>query len=286
MGEGCHQRTDNRNDQMRKEGGTRIKEGAHHNRHNGIRQDINVEEGIPDAQFRKHTAYKNTEQQKNDIPLVTDNLRTERPEIEPKTEHHAQYQHKLAGQHKTLPLVAACLGLIDNLQRAQHIVGMVIDNLSPIDNALPSLYQSTGQRDTLYQIVPDLRGHNGVVGDILGQVIVDVARLERGLVHVGGCIVQHKFVGCPYGEEVRHILRTRHIVLPHFDPFVPLLPQPLQILRRNNTFIIELVQTILDVLHIGGTHLTAFRGIVVGPQLADLGRLYVGIHPVIGFKIL
>ncbi len=234
VGEGHHQRAYQRDDEVDEQRRARVEEGTYHDGHDGEREDVDVEQRVVDAQLREDAAHEDAQQQEPYVLPVVEYLHAERPEVEPEAEHQPEDEHELPREDDALRLRASAFRLVDVLQRAEHVVGMVVHDLAPVHDALAGLHHPVGERYALQDVLFHLLRHLGGVGDVLGDVVVDVAGLQRRLVEVRGAVVDDGLVGGPHGEEVAHVMRPRDGVLQQVDLLLLRVPQLLQRLRRDD----------------------------------------------------
>ena len=235
---------------------TGVEEGTYHNGHNSIRNDIDIEQAHADTQLRQDTANKDTQHHEQIVAPIIEDLQPERPKIGPETKHEAKHQHKLSRQDNALRLRSATLLLVHDLQGAQNIIGMIVDDLTPIDDALTGLHHATGDRHALQKRVLHLFRHIRIVGHILYQVIVDVARLQLRPIQRGRTIINNELISGTHGKQIADITRLRHRILSDIDALTFLFTQLIQILGSNDTISIQLMQTLLDILHVSTRYFT------------------------------
>ena len=72
---------------------------------------------------------------------------------------------------------------------------MVVDDLTPVDDALAGLHHPVCQRDTVQNVFSNLVRRCFVIRDILGQVIIDIAGLQYRLFQIRGTVVDDELVG-------------------------------------------------------------------------------------------
>ena len=161
---------------------------------------------------------------------------------------------------------------------------MVVDDLTPIHNALACLHHTTGNRHALQQRILHLLRHIGIVGHILNQVIINITRLQLRPIQRGWTIIDNELVSRTHGKQITDIARLRHRVLPDIDALTLLFTQPIPILCRDDAIAIQFVQAVLHILHVGARHLAPQLRIIIGTQLFYLLGDHLCIQPEIGLK--
>ena len=118
-----------------------------------------------------------------------------------------------------------------DLKGAEYIVGMVVDNLPPVDNTFSGLYHPISQGYAAKYILFDFFRHVFVVRNVFSQEVIDVARLQDGFIQAGRTVVDDKFVSRLDRKEVAGIPGVGYVVFQQVDPLVFILFQIVQLLR-------------------------------------------------------
>lgn len=187
---------------MGKEGRARVHEHADEDGHHRKRQDEHVHQAVADEQCGQQREDDDEGVEHGRGARLLEIVVAEEAQVEREGRDEEQHVEDLAHERDAQLRLALVTALYLRLERYQHVVGAAADHLAAVDDFLAALNHALGQRDAAQQV--GLAGFAALVVelDVGGNVVVQVALLQRLFIGCEQGVAEQFLVGLHGGEHV------------------------------------------------------------------------------------